>query len=721
MKKLLCTALCLILLIGVISAQEMIPVKSKQAIESPRGIRNVPSRTVPEYTFSRLPNPLLTSYYDYMIGSYNGMPLRVIPQNVGGGYFLTYHGRRTATGTRRVFYAHLDSQGNMINNSEITADNVAEGYPTIAVDPVSGKPMYAWHANGDADTQNETRFTSDAFLDGLSGLFNDVINVIDNPITITPPGGTATTDNEFIWPTATIGPSPVAGKRRIYVVARNYISHISIPSENMYLKYADFDASDIENGVTLNWSSNTIPILDGWNHDATISRRPNFVITADDSGKLYYIGYHDTYDLDSNVVLEDDLDVFSCDYGVGDWTLQQSMGRLPTWNPEAAPTGTAGYFTDDSGNPYPDTSLYWGNTHSGHLNAGIDTMGRIHLPQYYFLNTTEGTYYPNIHNMKQMIYDPTAAVGSRITIEEIYPVKDSTNTVDLYYQPWDLEAPWGVVDEWGGNATDGYYPLISSEFNFCYWDTSVHDDQMMFHYGNQRVTNANDSGMMAVVWQNSWRAKQINEYADPDYSAYANSPEIYILVSSDNGNNWSDPIVLNNVDTPQLAGLKPMWVYPADQVIRMPDSQGRRVGKLGLMFYDDYTWGSNVVTPPVHANADGGQVMFMELEIVFPTGANEDPTVPAATPLLSQNYPNPFNPETTISFQMPKAAPVRLAIYNVKGQLVKVLHDGTASQGDNSVVWDGTDAGGNAVSSGIYFSRLESGSKTEIRKMMLMK
>ncbi|MBP7310449.1 MAG: T9SS type A sorting domain-containing protein, partial [Candidatus Cloacimonetes bacterium] len=92
-----------------------------------------------------------------------------------------------------------------------------------------------------------------------------------------------------------------------------------------------------------------------------------------------------------------------------------------------------------------------------------------------------------------------------------------------------------------------------------------------------------------------------------------------------------------------------------------------------------------------------------------------------ATPLLSQNYPNPFNPETTISFQMPKAAPVRLAIYNVKGQLVKVLHDGTASQGDNSVVWDGTDAGGNAVSSGIYFSRLESGSKTEIRKMMLMK
>jgi hypothetical protein len=54
-----------------------------------------------------------------------------------------------------------------------------------------------------------------------------------------------------------------------------------------------------------------------------------------------------------------------------------------------------------------------------------------------------------------------------------------------------------------------------SDWDFPYWDSSVHSDAMMFHYNNTKVTEANGQGMLAVVWQNSWRARQYNEYSKP--------------------------------------------------------------------------------------------------------------------------------------------------------------------------------------------------------------
>jgi len=227
--------------------------------------------------------------------------------------------------------------------------------------------------------------------------------------------------------------------------------------------------------------------------------------------------------------------------------------------------------------------------------------------------------------------------------------------------------------------------------------------------------------MLAMVWQNCARAKWYNADGDTDYAAWADTPEIWISVSSDNGERWSEPIRLNNIETPEFAGIKPMWVYPADKVIYVGESNGEKVGKLGLLFYDDFTWGAFVISPGVGPMNDGGRVMFTELQIVFPSNASDDPTVSPVTNMLNQNYPNPFNPETTISFDMPKTANANLSVYNVKGQLVKTLHNGIANFGRNTVVWNGTDNNGNKVTSGLYFYRLTTDGKVETRKMMLMK
>jgi hypothetical protein len=88
---------------------------------------------------------------------------------------------------------------------------------------------------------------------------------------------------------------------------------------------------------------------------------------------------------------------------------------------------------------------------------------------------------------------------------------------------------------------------------------------------------------------------------------------------------------------------------------------------------------------------------------------------------LHSIHPNPFNPSTTIDFSIPTTAQVKLTIYNVKGQRVKVLLNRTLELGRHSIVWDGKDGNNRAVSSGVYFTRLEHQGNVKTHKMVLMK
>jgi hypothetical protein len=88
---------------------------------------------------------------------------------------------------------------------------------------------------------------------------------------------------------------------------------------------------------------------------------------------------------------------------------------------------------------------------------------------------------------------------------------------------------------------------------------------------------------------------------------------------------------------------------------------------------------------------------------------------------LHEAVPNPFNPQTTLSFSLPTASHVRLAVYDVSGRLVTTLVDEDRGPGLHSVVWDGRDAQQRQVSSGVYFYSIEAGSFTETKRMVLVK
>ena len=108
------------------------------------------------------------------------------------------------------------------------------------------------------------------------------------------------------------------------------------------------------------------------------------------------------------------------------------------------------------------------------------------------------------------------------------------------------------------------------------------------------------------------------------------------------------------------------------------------------------------------------------LNSVASLGAIEIETRPEVF-ALGNNYPNPFNPATTIKYQLPQATDVRLEIFIVVGQVVRTLVADPQDAGRYTVQWDATNDGGQPLSSGIYFYRLQAGDFQEVNKMLLLK
>jgi hypothetical protein len=125
-------------------------------------------------------------------------------------------------------------------------------------------------------------------------------------------------------------------------------------------------------------------------------------------------------------------------------------------------------------------------------------------------------------------------------------------------------------------------------------------------------------------------------------------------------------------------------------------------------------------------NLSNGETVTIPIDdiqrIVFGDDATgvEDPELPSAVKLM-QNYPNPFNPSTTITYQIPKEANVKISIFDTSGRLVKEILNETQTEGLHQVTWDGTNKNNAHVASGIYFYTANIDNVTLSRKMVLLK
>lgn len=159
---------------------------------------------------------------------------------------------------------------------------------------------------------------------------------------------------------------------------------------------------------------------------------------------------------------------------------------------------------------------------------------------------------------------------------------------------------------------------------------------------------------------------------DASDNIYASSYVGGVYASSDNGNTWTN-VGMNGF------GVSTMIVNPNASTIYA----GTKNGEIYMMVSNTTSADKNIVP--------------FEFD-------------------MKQNYPNPFNPSTVIEFSLPETQKVTMGVYNILGELVRVLVDEQLSAGQHTITFD---AGG--LSSGIYIYRLNAGSQTITKKMILQK
>ena len=600
-----------LLLISLCLIAEDFQQPAYQAKEIPcRASRSINStRETPEVDFVTAPVDLFETYYDYMPGSYNCNPIILQPETTStgmpaGGLYVAFHATQSASATaqRRVYFAYINDEGNLQTISTITDNNVREGYSGIDVDPGTGDPIAAWHNVVETDNTYDCSMSYDIYhIIGGPGAWATSFIAIDNPEDSQP--YTGHDDDEFIWPKVKIGPSPIEGKRRVYIYGDNYTSNSSgVANYNMLVGNADFDGNDLLAQTPLDFEYFTFPDLD-YLHYNDVARAIKDIAVSDD-GQIAFVGwYGKTFFVE-----------YSDDFGET-FTYMEKETSYDLLNPQNE-DGT--YYFENESTGEPEYIFAYPSSDGGHFNAffsgdnsRIVAMSAFGINSY--SNFDEGIYMPAMFYPK--IYNYTISNGQLdVDVIDLY-IEGADPNDDQPMIPWDLDED-GIVDTF---TEDGNVGLISSVPSFFYNGDA---QDAFFHESNFKLSvNGN---WMVAVWQDAENVYH-NYYEEPGYEDWADSPEIAIATSTDGGVHWSQPAFINakvgdaNYHS-ELNGMIPEYVYPADKLEIIDDTHA----KLHLFFLDDHSYGSYTQG---HGSNIGGMLQYAAVSVEMSGASPADDTI----------------------------------------------------------------------------------------------
>ncbi|MCD4817903.1 MAG: PKD domain-containing protein [Candidatus Cloacimonetes bacterium] len=564
------------------------------------------NRNIPEVEFVVDPVDIIVSFYDYMPGSYCSNPMQVQPEisypygYPAGGYYIAFHLTETSSpgSQRRVFYAYINSDGELLTRTTITYNDTREGYAGLDVDYVTGNPIATWHNVVETDNTYDCSMSYDLYhLMSGPGLWRESFIAIDNPEDSQP--FTGHDDDEFIWPRVKIGPSPIEGKRRAFIMGNNYTSNSAGRTNyNILAGYTDFEVTDMEMQNELNFTHFSFPELDDLHYNNVGRSIKEMVVSGD--GQVAFVGwFNQTFFME-----------YSQDYGET-WTYYETSGRFDLENPQNQ-DGTY-YFENEDGTPA--TIFAYPSGDGGHFNALFDENNeKIVAISAFGINRQEnledGSYFPGFFYPK--IFNFSIENGELVV-----------DVIDLYIEganpndnqpmiPWDLDED-GVVDQY---TNDG---LVSFVTSMPSWSWFGDYQEAFFHESLFKLTKVDN--YLVAIWQDAENI-YYDEIGVPGFDEWAEKPEIAIAVSGDNGVHWSQPAFLNANPTDdnyyeELDGMIPGYVYTADDMKIISETSDTVTLEVPLFFLDDYSYGS---WTQGHGAHEGGMLTFAELEVSFQFG-----------------------------------------------------------------------------------------------------
>jgi DNA-binding beta-propeller fold protein YncE len=185
------------------------------------------------------------------------------------------------------------------------------------------------------------------------------------------------------------------------------------------------------------------------------------------------------------------------------------------------------------------------------------------------------------------------------------------------------------------------------------------------------------------------------------------------------------------------AGQKIYWIEANANVLKRSNKNGSGIevlvqnlaspNYLAIDTLGGKLYWTEIGTPRIRkANLDGSSIETLPIDVLHPTGILFTSTTPtsvskfgAGVPLvfsLNQNYPNPFNPTTTITFSVGAYSHTSLRVYDVLGREVATIVSEDLPVGTYARQWNASN-----LPSGVYFYRLQAGSFTETKKLVLLK
>ena len=315
------------------------------------------------------------------------------------------------------------------------------------------------------------------------------------------------------------------------------------------------------------------------------------------------------------------------------------------------------------------------------------------------------------------------------------PIQVSTDSLDDWWNSSTADNEGNIWAGWCSNRR-GEYTVYSSCNNGTGWspDVAVVPELGDSAYAAEWIDMATDlSG-------NVWMAYQGYRYL-PDYGEYIPAT----VVTYNDGNNWTPPQYIFPWWDQLYGGFTPnigidktsgnVWIIWTgyDYVNGYIDVFMRNYNGIEWSDIIQVTEGDAMDYFPRIVIDNSGRVWVIWISSadgennIYAKYNDDWVNIEENNPSFSlediENHPNPFNKSTTISFSVEGSDKnTNITIYNFNGQKIKTLVDKRLSAGTHQIVWDGTDYSGNAVSSGIYFYKMECGNKyIGLKKMILMK